>query len=98
MIWTLLNSHSVQEFDENDNTLTNGVLHFDSCLKKELTLFAGKWSLPPLHLCTPHSGITNIPESLITVLKLLIDWKEESVDSDVLSFYFLQNFNHNEIL
>ena len=73
--------------------------YFDSHLKQDLTSYAGKWILQPLHLYTPHSGITNnISESMNAVLKRLMDWKEVPVDSAVLSFCFLQNYYHNEML
>lgn len=101
---TLLNCDSEDQFDTTLEHLTTRWTasvtdYFNKNLKKDITLYAAKWILTPLQLYTPHSGITNnTAESMNTVLKRLMNWKEVPLDTAVLSFYFLQNYYLNEIM
>ena len=75
------------------------VIYFEDHLKTDFINNAIHWILEDLNIYDPYSGVTNnIVESMNSLIKRLIDWKEKPLDSIALSFYYLQNYYVNELL
>jgi hypothetical protein len=99
----LLQSECVEEFNELCETLSTKwsrafLHHFEDNLKDDIVKYSAKWVLQDCGTYDPYSGVTNnASESLNTVLKRLLEWKEVPLDKIVLSLYLLQNFYSLEI-
>lgn len=60
--------------------------------------YLGRWTLEPLNLYCPYSGITtNCSEGMNNLMKSLSGYKEIPIDVAVLTFYKLSSFYINEI-
>ena len=72
--------------------------YFNSNVKDDIVNYAGWWVLSGLQLGNNYTGITNnIVEGVNSLIKSLNNWKEVSLDTAVLSFYYLQSYYNNEI-
>ena len=101
----MMRAESEEEFLTLCENLTSkwasGVLeHFEKDFKNQIMQYSGRWLIEKYAgMYDPFSGITNNnSETLNSVLKRNCDWQELPVDTVVLGFHFLQNFDYYEIL
>ena len=97
----LLKSENPDE-EENYQSFSSkwgkGFLEYFESQKDKIMRCATRYNIEPWSLYNPSSGVTNtVAESLNTVIKRLLDWKEVPIDCLCLSLYYLLTFYFADI-